>query len=206
MAKKSRLQRPVLEIPSDIKDLLVKNELYDCYLNRPAYQQNDYIGWILRAKKEETRQKRVNQMMDELKNGNVYMNMAYKQKSKNGGSIKMTASRADLIDAYIAQFPEGTKEKLTELRSIIGEIAPEAEERMSYNMPSFYQNGTLVYYAAFKNHIGFYPTSSGITHFEDALKPYKYSKGAIQFKIEEELPASLIQRIVEFRIKENQLK
>ncbi len=128
--------------------------------------------------------------------------MAYKQNKKNslGGT---TVSGAGSIDAYIEQFQAEEREKLIELRGIIKEIASEAEERISYNMPSFYQNGAIVYYAGFKNHIGFYPTSSGITNFEDELKPYRHSKGAIQFKIGEPLPVSLIQKIVKFRIREN---
>jgi uncharacterized protein YdhG (YjbR/CyaY superfamily) len=206
MVKKSRLKRPILEMPSDIKDLLIKEGLYESYLNRPAYQQNDYIGWILRAKREETRQKRIDQMTDELKAGNVYMKMAYGEKNAKSGPPEAAPQGVDPIDEYIGQFPEEVKQKLAKLRSIIRGIVPEAEERMSYGMPSFHQNGPIVYYAGFKHHIGFYPTSSGIANFEDVLKAYRHSKGAVQFSIEEKLPASLIETIVAFKMKENLAK
>jgi hypothetical protein len=100
MVKKSRLKRPILQMPSDIKELLTKNELYACYLNRPAYQQNEYIGWILQAKREETRQKRIDQMIDELKAGNVYMKMAYGEKNAKSGPPKAAPQGVDPIDDY----------------------------------------------------------------------------------------------------------
>ena len=93
-----------------------------------------------------------------------------------------------------------------QIRQIIKETAPEAIEKISYQMPAFFQNGVLVYYAAAKNHIGFYPTPSGIKAFEEEFKTLKlkYSKGAVQFPIEQKLPEDLIRRIVAFRIRENQ--
>jgi len=83
------------------------------------------------------------------------------------------------------------------------EAAPEAVEVISYQMPAFKLNGILVYFAAFKNHIGFYPTSSGIEQFKKELSPYKWSKGAVQFPLDKPIPFALVKKIVIFRVKEN---
>lgn len=107
------------------------------------------------------------------------------------------------IDAYIASFPEEIQTILQALRASIKSAAPDAQEKISYQMPTFALKGNLVYFAAYKNHIGFYPTSSGIEAFKDDLAGYKSSKGAIQFPINAPLPLELISRIVEFRVAEN---
>jgi uncharacterized protein YdhG (YjbR/CyaY superfamily) len=86
------------------------------------------------------------------------------------------------------------------LRTIIKEVAKDCMETISYNMPAFKLKKILVYYAAYKNHIGFYPTSQPIIAFEEELKPYKTSKGAIQFPLDKVFPKELIQRIVKFRM------
>ena len=93
-----------------------------------------------------------------------------------------------------------------ELRNLIRQTAPEASEKISYQMPTFYLNGNLVHFAAHKAHIGFYPTPSAITRFAADLKPYQTSKGAIQFPVDHPLPKNLIKKIVEFRVKENMQK
>lgn len=85
------------------------------------------------------------------------------------------------IDEYITVYTGSTKEKLKLLSITIKSVVPEAEETVSYQMPAFKLSKVLVYFAAFKNHIGFYPASSAITEFKEALKPYKTSKGAVQF-------------------------
>jgi uncharacterized protein YdhG (YjbR/CyaY superfamily) len=110
------------------------------------------------------------------------------------------------IDQYISGFPEPVCEMLHQMRTIIGKAAPGAEEVISYGMPAFRTDGALVYFAAFRNHIGFYPTSSGIRSFTDDLKPYKTSKGAVQFPFDRPLPKALITKIVKFRVKENKEK
>lgn len=107
------------------------------------------------------------------------------------------------VDEYIAGFPSKTRSLLKEMRKLIKDTAPAAEEVISYNMPAFKQNGMLVYYAGNKAHIGFYPTASPIQVFKDELATYKTSKGAIQFPIEEGIPAALVKKIVRFRVKEN---
>jgi uncharacterized protein YdhG (YjbR/CyaY superfamily) len=110
------------------------------------------------------------------------------------------------VEEYFSDFTKMAQVKLQELREIIKAAAPQAKEVISYNMPAFKQNRILVYYAAYKNHIGFYPTPSGITTFESRLTNYKYSKGAIQFPIDQPLPKELIQDILRFRIEEDFLK
>ncbi len=109
-------------------------------------------------------------------------------------------------DTYISNFHVNIQVRLTQLRNAIKEAAPEAEEVISYNMPAFRQNGVLVYFAAYKNHIGFYPTGKGIEAFKDRLAEYKWSKGAIQFPNDNPLPLELIKEIVSFRVEENMQK
>ena len=120
--------------------------------------------------------------------------------------MKTSTDKFASIDQYIHGFPEHVQAILSELRSSIGMAAPQAVEKISYRMPTFYFNGNLVHFAAFKQHIGFYPTPSGITAFQQELKIYKTSKGAIQFPIDQPLPLKLIKKIVEFRVKENSQK
>lgn len=110
------------------------------------------------------------------------------------------------IDEYIAMFPKEVQDKLREMRELIQETAPQAEETISYKMPTFRLNGILVHFAAYKNHIGFYPTPSGIEAFKDELSIYKHSKGSVQFPLEEPLPFDIIRKIVVFRINENNSK
>lgn len=107
------------------------------------------------------------------------------------------------IDDYIAQFLPEIQEILQSLRNVIREAAPEASEKISWQMPTFFLNGNLVHFAAFKKHIGFYPAPSGIETFKDKLVGYKTSKGAVQFPIDKPLPFDLIREIVAFRVKEN---
>jgi len=107
------------------------------------------------------------------------------------------------IDEYIAQFPENIQKILEELRATIKSSSPGAEERISYQMPAFALKGNLVYFAAWKDHIGFYPTSSGTLAFKDELARHEFSKGTIKFPIEKPLPLDLISRIVKFWVAEN---
>lgn len=110
------------------------------------------------------------------------------------------------VDEYIATIPENVKPALEQLRKAIRQAAPKAEEVISYNMPAYKQNSVLVYFAAAKEHIGFYPTSSPIVAFKDALAAYKTSKGAIQFPIEKSIPLKLVKDIVKYRIAEDAAK
>ena len=110
------------------------------------------------------------------------------------------------IDDYIRGFPRETQSKLHEIRSLIKRIAPDAVEKIAYQMPTYYLHGNLVHFAAYAKHIGFYPTPSGISAFQNELKAYKSAKGSVQFPLEKPLPVELIERIVRFRVKENTRK
>lgn len=110
----------------------------------------------------------------------------------------------DDIDKYILQFPEEVQDILRKIRNVIKDNAPEAEEVMAYGMPGYKTNKKpLVYFAAYKNHIGFYATPSGHCEFKDALSTYKQGKGSVQFPLDKPMPYELIERIVKFRVKEN---
>lgn len=109
----------------------------------------------------------------------------------------------DSIDDYIASHPEETQKILNSLRDVIRQCAPEAGEKISYQMPTFTLHGNLVHFAAYKNHIGFYPGSKAVATFGRELSPYKIGKGTIQFPISQPLPFDLIRDIVAFRVAEN---
>lgn len=106
-----------------------------------------------------------------------------------------------LVDEYITSFPKDIQKRLIEIRKLIGQTSTEAEESIAYGMPAYKLNGKpLVYFAAFKSHIGFYPTPSGIGPFKKELARYKTSKGAIQFPSSQPLPLELIEKIVKYLI------
>ena len=107
------------------------------------------------------------------------------------------------MDEYIATFPKDIQVILEEFRQAIRESAPEVEEAIRYQMPTFRLNGNLVHFAAHKNHIGFYPTPLAIEAFKEELLTYKTSKGAIQFPLTEPFPFDLVKEIVRFRVKKN---
>lgn len=107
------------------------------------------------------------------------------------------------IDEYIQLFTGETRDRLVLLRAVIREAAPEAAEKISYQMPTFYLAGNLVHFAAFKNHIGFYPVPSGIEAFREELAAFKGAKGSVQFPHDQPLPLDLVRRIVHFRVNEN---
>ena len=111
------------------------------------------------------------------------------------------------IDLYIQQFPENVQDILGSIRKIIKENAPEAEELIAYGMPGYKTNKKpLVYFAAFKNHIGFYATPSGHGEFQEELSKYKQGKGSVQFPLDQPMPYELIEKMVKFRQMENKLK
>ncbi|NPV91021.1 MAG: hypothetical protein HPY50_09640 [Firmicutes bacterium] len=110
------------------------------------------------------------------------------------------------IDEYVSKFSPEIQETLQRLRRVIKEAAPEAEEKISYQMPAFALHGNLVYFAVGKNHIGFYPTPSGIEAFKTELAEYKVTKGSIRFPLKKPLPYELISRIVRYRADENKQK
>ena len=117
--------------------------------------------------------------------------------------METTRTTPDSIDAYIETFPADIQKKLQELRETIHVAAPEASEKISYQIPTFYLKGNLVHFAAFKDHISFFPTSSGIEAFWQELSVYKGAKGTVRFPLDQPLPLELISRIVKFRVSEN---
>ena len=110
------------------------------------------------------------------------------------------------IDEYIDSFSADIQVKLKQFRETIRKVAPNATEAIKYGMPTFVLNGNLVHFAAFKNHIGFYPVPSGIEAFKNELMAYKSGKGSVQFPLNEPLPLKLIEKVVIFRVDENEKK
>lgn len=110
------------------------------------------------------------------------------------------------IDAYIREFPPEVQAILEKIRGIVREAAPDAEEAIKYQIPTFVLGGNLVHFAAFERHIGLYPTPSGITQFKEELSRYHTAKGSIQFPLDAAIPYALIKKIVKFRVKENREK
>lgn len=115
----------------------------------------------------------------------------------------MRGKKPETIDAYIAMFPKEVQGRLERLRRVIQQAAPDAEEAIRYQMPTFRLAGrNLVHFAAFAHHIGFYPIPSGISAFKKELSVYKQGKGSVQFPLDEPLPYELVEKIVRFRVKE----
>jgi uncharacterized protein YdhG (YjbR/CyaY superfamily) len=115
----------------------------------------------------------------------------------------MDSQQYKTIDEYISKSSENVQDTLKNLRQVIHKAAPEAQEVISYNMPAFKQNGILVYFAAFKHHIGFFPTASGISAFCKELSAYETSKGTVRFPLDKPIPFKLVTKIVKFRVQEN---
>ena len=114
-----------------------------------------------------------------------------------------TGIKFKTVDEYIGTFPVATKKIMQQVRKTIIDAAPEAEEVISYNMPAYKQEGMLVFFAAYKEHIGFYPTPGGIEAFKKELSVYNSAKGSVQFPIDKPMPLALITKIVKYRVKEN---
>lgn len=119
-------------------------------------------------------------------------------------ATKTKPKLVNTVDEYIAAFDAGTQAKLQEIRNTIKKAAPAAEEMISYMMPAYKYNGSsLVYFAGYKNHIGFYATPTGHEAFEKELSIYKQGKGSVQFPLDKPLPLTLISKIVKYRLKQN---
>ncbi len=107
------------------------------------------------------------------------------------------------IDDYISKFPKQTKDILEEIRTIVNVMVPDAEEFISYGIPTFRLNGkNLVHFAGYEHHIGFYPTSTGIDAFRSEISKFKHAKGSVQFPLDDPIPYELIRKMVRFRIEE----
>lgn len=118
----------------------------------------------------------------------------------------MTTNTPMNVDAYIADFPESTQALLQQIRSILKQAAPDAEEAISYGLPTLKLNGNLVHFGAFKNHIGFYPAPRGLEAFKEELAGYKGAKGSVQFPLDQPLPLDLISKITKYRLAQNLAK
>lgn len=112
-------------------------------------------------------------------------------------------SSAKDVDAFIAKYPKDVQEILNRVRETIRAAAPGAEEGINYGIPTFFLNGNLVHFSAFKTHIGFYPTPAGIEKFKKELSRYEGAKGSVKFPLDQPIPYALIAKIVQFRVKEN---
>lgn len=123
-----------------------------------------------------------------------------KQKINMAGTLKAKITN---VEEYISTFPKEVQKVLKELRKTIKKAAPEAEEVMSYGMPALKLKGMLVYYAAWKEHIGFYALPSGNAAFKKELSRYESGKGSVKFPLDQPMPLNLITKIIQFRVKEN---
>jgi uncharacterized protein YdhG (YjbR/CyaY superfamily) len=117
--------------------------------------------------------------------------------------MRETSKRYTSVEEYLADQEDTTREMLESLREVIKRAAPQAKEKISYNMPAYDVHGVLVYFAGYKGHIGFYPTGSGVAAFQKEIAGYESSKGAIRFPLDRALPKTLITRIVKYRLKQN---
>ncbi|MCA9875038.1 MAG: DUF1801 domain-containing protein [Anaerolineales bacterium] len=117
--------------------------------------------------------------------------------------MKTEQAAPQTIDDYIAGFPADVQEILQKIRGIVHEVAPDAQETIKYQMPTFTLQGNLVHFAAYQNHIGFYPIPTGIEAFKEELSLYKTGKGSVQFPLDQPIPYGLIERMVRFRAAEN---
>ena len=116
--------------------------------------------------------------------------------------MKKARVPAGTINEYIAGFPMEVQAILAKVRHTIREAAPGAQEKIAYGIPTFTLKGNLVHFGAFQNHVGFYPTSSGIAHFQRELAAYKSARGSVQFPLDKPVPYDLIGKIVKFRVRE----
>ncbi len=133
----------------------------------------------------------------------VFTRLNFEKAIREGDTMETTKNSYNTIDEYIALFPDEIQSKLIKIRETIKAAAPEACEKISYQMPTFTLQGNLVHFAAFKNHIGFYPTPSGTEEFKKELSAYDGSKGTIRFPLDKPIPYDLIRKITLFRVKEN---
>jgi uncharacterized protein YdhG (YjbR/CyaY superfamily) len=118
-------------------------------------------------------------------------------------TVESKQSAPTTVEEYIAEFPEDIQAILLKFRELIKEYAPQADERISYRMPGYYLNGPLVYFAAFKKHIGLFPTAADLGPLEAEVSGYKRSKGTIQLPLDRPMPYDLVARIVQYRVAQN---
>lgn len=198
-------RRPRLPMPEFMRAALEEAGLMRAYEARPDYQRNDYIGWITRAAREDTREKRLAQLLDELRAGDTYMKMAWQPgaaRPRRAGP--RNAPPAD-HDAYLAGVADADKRAaLEDLRRTIHEAAPEAVEGISYSMPAFrFRGRPLVGFTAGKGGCTFHTMSPEVkAAFDAELSGYSTTKAGIHFTPDAPLPRGLVQRIVRARVAE----
>lgn len=121
-------------------------------------------------------------------------------------TVMVQSAKAETVDQYIEGFPPKVQAVLRKVRQTVRSAAPDADERISYRIPAYFLDGVLVYFAAFKSHIGFYPPVRGDARLEAAVAPFAGEKGNLRFPLDEPIPYALITRIVKFRVKQNREK
>ena len=131
------------------------------------------------------------------------VNLALSFAPRHDSAVATSRKTPKNFDDYLERFPKDVQQRLQKMRLTVNKAAPRAKEKISYGIPSFTLNGMLVWFAAFKNHIGFYPRTSAIAAFKKELSAYKGAKGSVQFPFDSPLPLALINRMVKFRVKEN---
>jgi uncharacterized protein YdhG (YjbR/CyaY superfamily) len=190
-------------MPDFVLEALQKNSLLEAYESRPPYQQNDYIGWINRALQGATKQKRLDQMLEELKAGDTYMGMGYGRGGQKP-AVKQSAAPGS-VDAYLASIPPEMRKAFEDLRRAIKAAAPAAEELIYYKIPSYRYHGSLVHFMAQKKHGSFIAVSRAtLEKFKNELQAFEVSGTTVHFTPGHPLPAGLVKKIVQARMKENE--
>lgn len=195
-------------MPQDVLELLESRGLRADYDQRPAYQRNDYLGWIDRAKLPATRERRIAQMLDELARGGVYMGMEHRPSRKekdatsSGGAEVGGPEAPDVVagprtaDEYLEAQPAERRLLLDELRATVVDALPGAEETISWQMPSYRLDGKLLlHFAGYASHVGIYPGAAALDHFAQELGSRRSSKGTLRLEYDEPLPRGLVTRI-----------
>lgn len=188
----------VVTVPADLQQALNRDPAAGERFQQLSYtHRKEQVDWITNAKRAETRQARISRTLHLLQQPQPVT----RPKGKT-----MPTAPTPTIDSYIAGFPPDVKVVLRKVRATIQKAAPDAQEAMKYGIPTYTLNGNLVHFAAFANHIGFYPTPSGMTHFQKELSIYKSAKGSVQFPLDRTIPYALIAKIVKFRVQESLAK
>ncbi len=188
----------LVTVPADLQQALDRDPAASARFRQHAYtRRKELVDWITNAKRAETRQARLSQILQGLRRPEPTTKPIRKT---------MPTAPTPTIDSYIAGFPPDVQVVLQKVRATIHKAAPDAQEAMKYGIPTFTLNGNLVHFAAFAHHLGFYPTPSGMTRFKKELSAYKSAKGSVQFPLDRPTPYALIAKIVKFRVQESLAK
>lgn len=220
----------VAAVPADLQQALNGDPAVWARFQQLSYtHQKEYVQWITDAKRDQTRQARIGQTLQLLKQakegrsqpagptpgrsrGPVGLTPRPRTDARAPENIPGSGERTTMaaasvqpgtIDAYIADFPPEVQVILEKVRATIRKAAPDAQETIKYRIPTFTLKGNLVHFAAFQSHLGFYPTPTGMDQFQKELSIYKRAKGSVQFPLDQPIPYALISKIVKFRVKES---